>query len=153
MYEITRQTQRQQLDGLGELDGWLSKTFKKILPIAAPVLSVFNPALGLPLMAIQKAREASQAAAAQKAAAESLLASPAIGSVPSGDVALARALAAQQAAAPIGSVPSGDVALRRAMGGEDPEARTKRLLMYGGIAVGGLAAVALVASLASRRRD
>lgn len=158
MYVIDRrlarlQQQQQQLDGL---DGFFSNIFKKVIkPVAGVALAVTMPSLGVPLLLAQQQAQAQKKAAeaAQRQADEAarLLGSPAVGSVPSGDVAMARALAAQAAAASVGSVPSGDVALRRAMGGEDPDERSKRLLMWGAIAAGGLVAVAAIASIASRR--
>lgn len=146
-----------RFDGLEGLDGWWTKFRDKVVkPVAGVALSVVAPSVGIPLvmaeMKRQQEKKAMAEAQAQADQAAALLAVQPGGSVPSGDVALQRALAMQAwPGAANASVPSGDVALRRAMGGEDPDERRKRWLMYGAIGAGALVTGALLLSLTRRR--
>jgi hypothetical protein len=154
MYVIDEGAGREQLDGLGELDGWWTKLRDTIIkPVVGAGLSIVAPQVGIPLVMSelkrQQEKKAMEEAQRQADAASALMAAQPGYSVPSGDVALQRALAMQ--AYPGASVPSGDVALRRAMGGEDPDERRKRWLMYGAIGAGTLVTGALLFNLVRRR--
>lgn len=152
MYVIDQS--RMPAQQLGELDGWWTSFRDKIIrPVGGAALAVFQPQIGIPLLLAEQQKKAQQKAMEEAQRQADAAAAAYGGSVPSGDVALQRALALQAAGLPVGSVPSGDVALRRAMGGEDPDERNRRWLMYGAIGAGVLATGALVLILTRNRRN
>lgn len=146
--------QTQQLGGLGKTPKFIKKIGRAVKKVAKPVAAAaavyFTGGAALaPMLALQAQKKQAAAARAQAAAMQQEVAM----SVPSGDVALARALAQQQASDDY-SASSDRILARRAA--EAPAAMASRgflgmdqktLLLAGG----GVLAVALVAALASRR--